>query len=79
MSAASAPRWSCSTPIRAAPRRWGFTPERIDTVYQMSYRAAPHAVVTRVPDTAHFIMFDNPAFFQARLREFLTTPGTPRP
>lgn len=57
----------------------GLTPERIDGFYTMSYRAAPHAVVTRVPDTAHFIMFDNPAFFQARLREFLTTPGTPRP
>ena len=57
----------------------GLTPERIDTFYQMSYRAAPHAVVTRVPNTAHFIMYDNPAYFQARLREFLTTPGTPRP
>jgi len=57
----------------------GLTPERIDGFYQMSYRAAPHAVVTRVPDTAHFIMYDNPAFFQAKLREFLTTPGTPRP
>lgn len=57
----------------------GLTPERIDGFYQLSYRAAPHAVVTRVPATAHFIMFDNPAFFQARLREFLTTPGTPRP
>ncbi|HTU10203.1 MAG TPA: alpha/beta hydrolase [Allosphingosinicella sp.] len=57
----------------------GFPPERIDQVYQMSYRAAPHAVVTRVPNTAHFIMYDNPAFFQTKLREFLTTPGTPRP
>jgi pimeloyl-ACP methyl ester carboxylesterase len=57
----------------------GFPPERIDQVYQMSYRAAPHAVVTRVPNTAHFIMYDNPAYFQTKLREFLTTPGTPRP
>jgi len=57
----------------------GLTPERIDTFYTLSYRAAPHAVVTRVPGTAHFIMFDNPGFFQARLREFLTTPGTLRP
>jgi len=57
----------------------GMTPERIDTVYQMSYRAAPQAVIRRVPDTMHFIMYDNPAFFQAQLREFLTNPGTPRP
>ena len=57
----------------------GFTPDRVDTAYRMSYRAAPQAVVTRVPDTMHFIMYDNPAFFQAQLRTFLTTPGTPRP
>ena len=46
---------------------------------QMSYRAAPQAVIRRVPDTMHFIMYDNPAFFQAQLRTFLTTPGAPRP
>lgn len=57
----------------------GITSERIDTIYQMSYRAAPHAAVRRVPNTMHFIMYDNPAFFQAQLREFLTSPGTPRP
>jgi pimeloyl-ACP methyl ester carboxylesterase len=57
----------------------GMTPERIDQAYTLSYRAAPQAVVRRVPDTAHFIMYDNPAFFQAQLREFLTSPGTPRP
>jgi pimeloyl-ACP methyl ester carboxylesterase len=57
----------------------GFTPDRVDTAYRMSYRAAPQAVVTRVPDTMHFIMYDNPAFFQAQLRNFLTPPGTPRP
>ena len=57
----------------------GFTPDRVDTVYRMSYRGAPQAVVTRVPDTMHFIMYDNPAFFQAQLRAFLTNPGTPRP
>lgn len=57
----------------------GFTPDRIDTLYQMSYRAAPQAVVRRVPDTMHFIMYDNPGFFQAQLRDFLATPGTARP
>lgn len=63
----------------AGAAQMGFTPERIDRAYQLSYQAAPQAVVTRVPDSAHFIMFDNAPFFQARLREFLTTPGTPRP
>jgi pimeloyl-ACP methyl ester carboxylesterase len=55
------------------------TPEQIDRAYQLSYRAAPQAVVTRVPNSAHFIMYDNAPFFQAQLRTFLTTPGTPRP
>lgn len=55
------------------------TTEQIDRAYQLSYRAAPQAVIRRVPDSAHFIMFDNAPFFQAQLREFLTTPGTPRP
>jgi pimeloyl-ACP methyl ester carboxylesterase len=55
------------------------TEEQIDRAYQLSYRAAPQAVVRRVPNSAHFSMFDNAPFFQAQLREFLTTPGTPRP
>jgi pimeloyl-ACP methyl ester carboxylesterase len=55
------------------------TPEQIDRAYQLSYRAAPQAVIRRVPNSAHFIMFDNAPFFQAQLREFLTTPGTPHP
>lgn len=57
----------------------GFTPERIDRTYQLSYQAAPQAVVTRVPNSAHFIMIDNAPVFQAQVREFLTTPGRPRP
>jgi pimeloyl-ACP methyl ester carboxylesterase len=55
------------------------TPEQIDRADQLSYRGAPQALVRRVPNSAHFIMFDNAPFFQAQLREFLTTPGTPRP
>ena len=55
------------------------SPEQIDRAYQLSYRAAPQAVVTRVPNSAHFVMFDNAPFFREQLRQFLTTPGTPRP
>jgi pimeloyl-ACP methyl ester carboxylesterase len=53
--------------------------EQIDNAYRLSYQAAPQAVIRRVPNSAHFIMFDNAPFFQAQLRTFLTTPGTPRP
>jgi pimeloyl-ACP methyl ester carboxylesterase len=55
------------------------TVEQIDRAYQLSYQAAPQAVLRRVPNSAHFIMFDNAPFFQEQLRAFLTTPGTPRP
>ena len=53
--------------------------EQIDRAYQLSYRAAPQAVLRRVPNSAHFIMFDNAPFFQEQLRAFLAAPGTPRP
>jgi len=53
------------------------TPEQIDNYYRISYRGAPQAVVRRVPDSAHFIMIDQPAVFQAALREFLTAPAVP--
>jgi pimeloyl-ACP methyl ester carboxylesterase len=53
--------------------------EQIDNAYRLSYRAAPQAVVRRVPNSSHFIMFDNAPFFQEQLSAFLTTPGTPRP
>jgi pimeloyl-ACP methyl ester carboxylesterase len=53
------------------------TPEQIDNYYRISYRGAPQAVVRRVPDSAHFIMIDQPAVFQAALREFLTAPAAP--
>jgi pimeloyl-ACP methyl ester carboxylesterase len=56
------------------------TPEQIDNYYRLSYRAAPQAVLRRIPDSAHFIMFDQPAVFQAALREFLTAaPAAPAP
>jgi pimeloyl-ACP methyl ester carboxylesterase len=51
------------------------TPEQIDNFYRISYRGAPQAVVRRIPDSAHFIMLDQPAVFQTALREFLVAPA----
>jgi pimeloyl-ACP methyl ester carboxylesterase len=48
------------------------TPEQIDNYYRLSYRAAPQAVLRRIADSAHFIMYDQPAVFQTALREFLS-------
>ena len=48
------------------------TPEQFDAVYQASYAAAPQAKLKRIPDSYHFIMFDQPDRFAAEMREFLT-------
>ena len=48
------------------------TPAQIDQFYQASYAGARQVVVRRVPESAHFIMFDAPETFQRELREFLT-------
>ena len=47
------------------------TPEQIDNYFRISYRGAAQAVVRRVPDSAHFIMIDQPAVFQDALKGFL--------
>ncbi len=39
--------------------------------YQASYAGVPGAVVRRIPDSYHFIMFDQPEAFARELREFL--------
>ena len=39
--------------------------------YKMSFANAPQAVLKRIPDSYHFIMFDQPVLFQRELREFL--------
>jgi len=55
------------------------TPEQIDNYYRLSYRGAPQAVVRRVADSYHFIMFDQPALFQSTLRDFLAAPAPAAP
>jgi len=47
------------------------TEEQMAQVYRDSFAAAPQARIVRVPDAYHFIMLDEPARFQAALREFL--------
>jgi pimeloyl-ACP methyl ester carboxylesterase len=47
------------------------TPEQIDNYYRISYRGAPQAVLRRVPDSAHFIMIDQPTVFHDALKGFL--------
>jgi len=48
------------------------TPEQMTEFYRLSYAGAPQATVTRIPESYHFIMFDQPEAFQRELRTFLT-------
>jgi pimeloyl-ACP methyl ester carboxylesterase len=49
-----------------------FSPEQMEQYYRASYANAPQAELKRIPDSYHFIMFDQPAVFQRELRAFLT-------
>ena len=53
------------------PPQAPFGPDQMETYYRASYANAPHAVIRRIPDSYHFIMFDQPEVFQRELRSFL--------
>lgn len=48
------------------------TDAQMDGFYQAAYRGVPNAALARVPDSAHFIMVDQPKRFQQEVRDFLT-------
>ena len=50
------------------------TEEQMAAMYRDAFANAPQAVVRRVPNAYHFIMLDEPAAFQAQVREFLAGP-----
>lgn len=44
---------------------------QFDAVYKASYAGLPQAVLTRIPQSYHFIMFDQPQRFAEEVRAFL--------
>jgi pimeloyl-ACP methyl ester carboxylesterase len=64
------------TVIYVLPAGAPLTAEQIDQYYQASYAGAPGAVLRRIPDSYHFIMFDQPEAFQRELRAFLGGAGS---
>lgn len=44
---------------------------RMDAIYRTAYSKVANATLARVPDSAHFIMFDQPARFRQELKAFL--------
>jgi len=53
------------------PPQAPFGPDQMEQYYRASYANAPQAVVRRITDSYHFIMFDQPEVFQRELRTFL--------
>ena len=60
------------TVLWVVPAGAPLTREQLAGFYKLSYANAPQAVLTYVPDSAHFIMWDNPAVFRAELKAFLS-------
>lgn len=48
-----------------------FTDEQIDGFYRLVYAPVKQVELVRIPDSAHFIMYDNPARFVEELKAFL--------
>lgn len=48
-----------------------FTDAQIDDFYRMVYAPVKQVELVRIPDSAHFIMYDNPERFVAELKAFL--------
>jgi len=59
------------TVLYVLPAGAPLTAEQIDQYYRLSYAGAPQAVLKRIPDSYHFIMFDQPDAFRTELRAFL--------
>jgi pimeloyl-ACP methyl ester carboxylesterase len=59
------------TVLYVLPAGAPLTPEQIDRFYRLSFAGAPQAVLKRIPDSYHFIMFDQPDAFRRELRAFL--------
>ena len=50
----------------------GMTPEITDGIYKASFATLPQAQLTRIDDSAHFIMLDQPEVFEAEVDAFLS-------
>lgn len=59
------------TVLYVQPTGAPLTEAQLDAYYRMSYATAPGAVVKRIPNARHFIMFDQKAVFEDEVRAFL--------
>jgi pimeloyl-ACP methyl ester carboxylesterase len=57
--------------LYVSPKGAPVTDAQMDGYYKMSYASLKGAVLKRVPNSAHFIMWDNAPFFQGEVKAFL--------
>jgi pimeloyl-ACP methyl ester carboxylesterase len=60
------------TVLWVVPPNAPVTQEQMTAFYAASYAGAPQAVVRQIPDSYHFIMYDQPEVFQRELRALLS-------
>ena len=60
------------TVLYVTPAGVPFTDAQIDAVYKSAYTPLEGVKLVRIPDSAHFIMSDNPERFQAEMKAFLS-------
>jgi pimeloyl-ACP methyl ester carboxylesterase len=60
-----------TTVVYVTPKGGPLTDAQIDAFYKAAYAPLSGAVVKRIPDSAHFIMWDQPARFQSEVSAFL--------
>jgi pimeloyl-ACP methyl ester carboxylesterase len=58
------------TVLYVVPPNAPVSPAQMEGFYKLSFANVPQAVLKRIPDSYHFIMFDQPAAFQGELRAF---------
>ena len=60
-----------TTVLYVTPKAPGLTDEKIDGSYKTAYASLKGVKLKRIPASAHFIMWDQPAVFQAEVKTFL--------
>lgn len=60
------------TVLYIQPKTVPIPAEQFDAAYKGAYSPVKALTLTRIPDSAHFIMWDQPARFQAELKRFLS-------
>lgn len=61
-----------TTVLYVTPTGAPLTDAQLDEYYRLSYAYIPGVRLVRIPDSAHFIMFDNPTRFFAEVDAFLS-------